>query len=169
MSWVGVGVNVAVYPVTYVSNEVLNFIIRIVNGRGLDLGYVNRNRDIIADGLFAWVGTRKLEKLILEIHDEGKDHVVERFDMNFEYSAVVPSTRDSIFETNMNKLEDFLAKLPGHNSDLAYRIIAVVSPGAPEVSGWSPTALRSVDHLKNQSLGGMIKADYIGVAMEYWG
>lgn len=169
MSRVGVGVNVAVYPITYVSNEVLNFLIRIVDRRGLDLGYINRNKNIISDGLFSWLSTRHLEKLILEIYDTGKNRVVERFDMNFEYSAVVPSTQDSIFETNLRKLEDFLENLPSLHSNLAYRIVAVVGPGAPEVPGWSPTKLRSVDHLGNQNLGGMIKADYIGVAMEYWG
>jgi hypothetical protein len=161
-------VNVAVYPVIYVSNEVLNFLIRIVDRRGLDLAYINRNRNIISDGLLDWLSTRHLQKVILEIYDDS-GRVVERFDLCFEYSSVVPSSSDSVFETNLRKLENFLDGLPNLHSKLAYRIVAILSPGAPEVPGWSPTKLRSVDHLKKKRLGGIIKADYIGVAMEYWG
>lgn len=169
MSKVSIGVNIAVYPVTYVSNEVLNFLIRIIDRRGLNLDYINVHKNTLVDGLFTWLSTRHLEKLILEIYDSSTDKVLERFDMCFEYSAVVPTTSDSIFESNLKKLEDFLEKLPKLSSNSNYRVIVILSEGAPEVPGWSPTSLRPVDHLKNLKLGGLIKADYIGVAMEYWG
>jgi hypothetical protein len=169
MSAISIGVNIAVYPVTYVSNEILNSLIRIVDKRGLGLDYINQNKNTIADGLFTWLGTRHLEKVVLEIYDSDKNGVLERFDMCFEYSAVVPSTSDSIFETNLKKLEDFLGRLPNLPADANYRVVVVLGDGAPDVPGWSPTSLRSVDHLKNQKLGGFIRADYIGAAMEYWG
>ncbi len=169
MSAISIGVNIAVYPVTYVSNQILNCFIRTVDKRGLSLDYMNQHKDTISSGLFTWVGTGTLEKIILEIYDSDKDVVLERFDMCFEYSAAVPSTSDSIFETNLEKLEDFLGKLPSLPSDASYRVVAVLSKDAPQAPGWSPTSLRSADHLRNQKLGGLIKADYIGVAMEYWG
>ena len=169
MSAISIGVNIAVYPITYVSNEILNSLIRIVDKRGLGLDYINHNKTTIADGLFTWLGTRHLEKVVLEVYDSGRDGVLERYDMSFEYSSVVPSTSDSVFETNLKKLEEFLEKLPSLPLDANYRVVVVLGDGAPDVPGWSPTSLRSVDHLKNQKLGGFIRADYIGAAMEYWG
>ena len=167
MTKVNVGVNVAVYPVTYVSNEVLNCLFRIIDKRGLSLSYLIDHKEALVDGLLTWISTRYLKKLIVEIY--ASDEVVERWDMCFEYSTIIPSSSESTFETNLRKLEEFLNGLPSLDSDLEYRVIAVLKDGAPEVPGWGPTKLRPIDHLRNKNIGGIIKADYIGVAFQYWG
>ena len=167
MSHVEISVKTAVYPIVYVANEIMNTLIRIVDRRGLSMDYINRHRETLLDGIFTWLSTRHLEKLVLEIYNG--ETVIERHDLNFSYSKVVPSTTHSKFETNLRKLEDFLSKLPSLEEGLQYRVVVVLKEGAPDVPGWKPTRLRPVDHLRHQNLGDLIKADYIGVAFEYWG
>ena len=168
MSTVSVGVNVAIVPVIYVQNEVIDVLMRIASNRNLDLGYFTDNQKSLTSGLFTWLTTRTLEKIVMEILE--RNRVIERFDLSFQYSAVFQTTKESNFETNIQKLEDFLSKLPTQKQrNRRYRIVAVVSPNAPEAPGWGPTNLNLVDHLKKQNLGGLINADYMKAEFEFWG
>ncbi|HWV46397.1 MAG TPA: hypothetical protein VN039_10345, partial [Nitrospira sp.] len=54
------------------------------------------------------------------------------------------------------------------SSQAEYRLVTHSKTGRPDVTGWSPTTLRSTDGMVRQSLGSTVQHQGLGGNASYW-
>jgi hypothetical protein len=172
-----IGVKTWMQATTYVVNEIFNVWSTILAQRGISNQRLNRDREVISNGLFTWLSTRHLQRVVLEVGNS--DPLIERWDMNFEYADPWETASQGdvkrqwqVYLDEISNFTNLLSKLPTGTS---YRIVVSLADevnghSAPPVQGWSETELHSTSGLQNQRFGrNVIDTKLIGVNMEYWG
>jgi len=136
---------------TYVTNTVVQGLLRIVGGRHLDAGYLAQNREVIEQGLFVWVAEQTLQEVHLEVYIPGQDAAIERWDFTFTYTNVGGSSPTS---PPVAQLGEVCARLRDLPPGVEYRVVVYTAPGATKVPGWEPTELRQLNQAAEQHLEG---------------
>lgn len=133
---VDVVVDVMQKSVVYMTNTLFQVILWIAKGRGLSPDYITSNRDIIERGFFTWLVEEALESLHFEIVSRDGSKSLERWDLNFEYSA---NPNSEVRRPPIDQIDDFCKKLRELPKGTYYRILVRTKPGASDVEGWQPT------------------------------
>lgn len=153
-------VHVTARSYTYLVNEINRVFLEVITGSGLDpTDFVNK-QSTIETGLRTWMTLRQLEVAYLEIYDPVSGQVKTRIDLAIEYTE----GGDEYFRTDIERVKREI-RPGGMFAGCEYRLVVTTTPNAAKVSGWEPTTLRSVDHLKQYDIGNVIGTAAAGASM----
>ena len=181
-----IGVKTWTQGILYVSQEVIRFLLIILQQRGLSNDLILQNKETLTNGFYTWLLMRHLRKAILEVFQEGSPEATERWDMTFEYAdpnkedVSTADGVDDVWKTYIDEVSEFMGTLNALPSGTIYRVIVDLEDevdGLPPaaVPGWAPSEMKRVDHLEKHEFGEPIidtkvsGQDLIKVKMEYWG
>jgi hypothetical protein len=161
---------VAVYSytqsVTYVADNILKSLKDIVRLSGLDPANLVGDWEVLLRGLSAWIESRHLETVTLEIYNPKTDVLVTRWDVSISYTWCISA--ESCW-TDTDQLRYAIKKAGLVPSDATYRVVVSHNKaGRPDVSGWSPCSLRSTTGMVRQSLGTTVEHYGLGGNAAYW-
>ncbi len=162
---VSVAVNTYTYSVTYLVDNILRSLQDVVRLSGLNPEKIADQWASIQRALTAWMESKHLEKVILEVYSPTTQALVVRWDLEIEYGWSDGSGR---FWVDTEQLKNAIKKAGVWPSDCKYYIILSNKPGRPDVEGWGPCALRSTDGFIKQSLGTTIEHSGLGAAASYY-
>lgn len=161
-----VNVSTAVYSATHVATNMLRGLKQIVAGCGLDASKLVGQWSVLEAGVAAWVNSRHLEELVLEVWDTtSPNRLIGRFDFTIDYSYY---GGDGELWLDPDTVAWAIRKNGSYPSGCDYRIVADTAPGAPHVDGWSDTTLRSTDGLRRHSVGTALGGGSMGAGLSYW-
>lgn len=161
-----VKVNTYTYATSHVATNLIRSLKQLVVGCGLDASRLAGSWQTLERGVAAWLRSRHLERLILEIFDPRTDRLAKRFDFDIDYSCNPAGNGDLWLDANT--VAYALAKAGTVPSRCSYRIVADTRRGAPDVDGWTSTPLRTTDHLRRRSVGTSVGGGDLGASLNYW-
>ena len=161
-----VAVNTHTYATTHVATNLLRSVKQLVVGCGLDPAHLVGNWQTLERGIATWLGSRHLERLILEVYSSSTDRLVKRFDFEIDYGYHPAGDGDLWLDADT--VAYALKKAGAVPSRCEYRILADTRPGEPRVDGWSTTTFRSTDGLQRRSVGASVGGGDLGASLHYW-
>jgi len=164
MSSTAVGVYTNVHSYTYVTNQLLNSIKRIVQLSGLDPAKMTGEWETLERGIRIWLGDSDLEEVHLEVYNKSTDKLVGRWDFEIFYGQ----TGDGSFWQDPDDIKYHIRKVGLNPANCDYRIVTTTSSDRQNVTGWSSTSLRPTDGFVKQSIGTTIGAGSISTGASYW-
>lgn len=160
-----VTVNTYTHSVTYVADNILKSMKDIVRLSGLDPANLVDSWESKMKALQAWLGSRHLETVVLEIFDPKTDALVGRWDIDVIYTT---GTGDGGFWTDTEQIKYHIRKAGLAPSEARYRLLLQNKTGRPDVEGWGTAQYRSTDGFVRQSLGSTIEHNGLGGSTAYW-
>ena len=159
-----VAVNTYTHSVTYLADNMLRSIKDIIRESGLSPEKLTNEWPALQRRIGAWLQSRHLERVILEVFDPKDGTLIGRWDFDIVYGT----QGDGRLWADTDDIKYHILKAgrwPGHCD---YQVIAVTTSGRPEVSGWSSTTLRSTDGFVRQSIGTTIDGNGLSTGTAYW-
>ncbi len=160
-----VAVNVYLYSVTYVADNILKSIKDIIRLSGLDPTHLVESWESTMRAIRTWLDSGHLETVVLEIYDPRTDALVGRWDIDVIYTT---GLGDGGFWTDTEQLKYHICKAGLAPSKARYRLVLQNRSGYPHVHGWEPTRFRSTEGFVRQSLGSTIEHYGLGASAAYW-
>lgn len=151
--------------VVYVADNILKSLKDIIRLSGLDPTKLVNDWAVLLRGLSAWIESRHLESVTLEIFDSKTDGLLFRWDIEVVYTWDVSA---GTFWTDTDQLKWAIKKAGLVPSQAEYRVSVHNKPGRPDVSGWSSCTLRSTDGMVRQSLGTTVEHNGLSANTTYW-
>lgn len=154
--------------ITFVTNQSIKLLVNYVNNRGLDIEGISRSRESIERGLWAWFAGGHIESLALEVYDNNSGELIERFDLQYDYTEPgkieeigKESVQRPIFEDYMSEMGEVLDRYEEPPEGAKYRILVSLKQNEtgkkpPSVEGWSSTSPKNYDDLEVHHLGDSI-------------
>ncbi|WNV74350.1 HORMA domain containing protein [Geodermatophilus sp. DSM 44513] len=165
-----VSVSTYTHATTFVANNLLRSIKRLVTGAGLPADNLIGNWEVMERGVATWLGTGHLSALVLEIYTAGSAvprGLVARFDFTIDYGYSPDGDGDLWLDSDAVA---FALKKAGVSAVRCnYRVVADAAFGYPAVDGWSDTTLRSTTGFTRHSLGTSITGGALGADLSYYG
>lgn len=162
-----VNVSTSVYAATHVATNMLLGLKQIVAGSGLDTSKLVGQWSVLEAGVAAWVSSRDLEELVLEVWDaKSPTRLIGRFDFTIDYSYY--GRGDGGLWLDPDTVAWAIRKNGSYPSGCDYRLVADAAPGAPHVHGWSETTLGSIEGLRRHSVGTALGGGSMGAGLAYW-
>ncbi|TMQ90357.1 HORMA domain containing protein [Actinomadura soli] len=164
-----VQVNLHTHAATHVATGMLRGLRQIVRGTGLDPARLVRQWDVLERGIAAWLRSRHLKALVLEVWDpalsSGQD-LVGRFDFTIDYGY--DADGDGELWLDADAVAFTIRKNGSYPSQCEYRVVADTSPGYPAVPGWSTTTLRSTRGFTRNSIGTAMTGASLGAGLAHY-
>lgn len=157
-------VNTYAYAVTYVTDRLLTSIKTIVRLSGLSPEKLTNQWTVLERGVNAWLQSRDLEQLHLEVYDPRTDSLVGRWDFEIFYGF----QGDGAFWVDPDAIKYHIQKQGIWPGSCEYRIVATTKPGRPDVQGWSKTTLRSTAGFVKQGIGTAVNGSGLSAGTGYW-
>ena len=158
-------VNTYAHSVTYVADKMLLSLKEIIRESGLSPANFADEWSTLQRGISAWLRTRHLQEVTLEVYDSGTDALVGRWDFEIYYATC----GDGTMWVNTEDIRYHIRKAGQWPSLCKYRIVTTTKPGAPAVDGWSATTLRSTAGFVRQSIGTTIDGNgHVRTGTSYW-
>jgi hypothetical protein len=152
------------HSVTYVADNILKSIKDIIRLSGLNPAKFVHDWDVNMRGIKAWLESRHLQKIVLEVYHPKTNALIVRWDVNIAYAW---SDSDGAFWTDTEQIKYSIRKAGVVPSEALYDLIAETAVGRPDVSGWHPTQYRSTSGMVRQSLGTTIRHGTLGASVSY--
>ena len=160
---------VAVYSYTqsvvYVADNVLKSLKDIIRLSGLDPSKLVGDWAVLLRGISAWIESRHLETVTLEIFDPRTDKLITRWDVTVVYTWDISA---GTFWTDTEQLKFAIRKAGLMPAQADYRVVVSNKDGRPNVEGWSSCSLRSTDGMVRQSLGTTVEHNGLSANTAYW-
>lgn len=160
-----VNVGTRTHSVTFVTDNLLRCIKDIIVCSGLDPGKFWGNWDTYQRGIKTWLESEHLERVTLEVYHPLTDCLIGRWDFDIEYRW---SSDDGAFWVDTDLIRYAIKKAGLLPSQAEYRLVTHTKTGRLDVTGWSPTTLRSTDGMVRQSLGSAVQHQGLGGTAAYW-
>lgn len=157
-------VNTYVHSVTYVTDKMLMSLKEIIRCSGLSPGRLANDWTVLERGISAWLGSKHLEMVTLEVFDPSSGALVGRWDFDISYDGF----GDGAMWTDTDDIRYHIVKAGRWPSACDYCILVTTKPGCPAVEGWSSTTFCSTDGFIRQSLGTTIGSDGLLASAAYW-
>jgi hypothetical protein len=158
-------VNTYTHSATYIADKMLLSLKEIIRESGLSPEKLASEWSILQRGISAWLASRHLESVHLEVFDPSTDRFVGRWDFDLYYGTA----GDGAMWVNTEDIKYHIRKAGTWPSLCDYRIVTTTAKGRPDVSGWSGTTLRATDGYVRQSIGTTIDANgHISAGTAYW-
>ncbi len=158
-------VNTSAHTVTHVTNKLLLSFKEIIRETGLDVTKMSREWPTLERGVSAWIGSKHLENVILEIFDAKSGALVGRWDIEIAYGYIGDGSL--WVDTDAIKYSIRKAGLAPRGCD--YRFVVTRKPNARSVEGWSTCELRSTVGFSRYCIGTTIGGSGLGANVAYWG
>ncbi len=153
------------HSVTYVAGQMLRSLKIIILGVGLDPEKLTEDWDVLERGLKAWLDSKHLERVRLEVYNPRTDEFVGGWDFTIDYGY---GTDEGEMWADTQQIRSTIIKCGTYPSLCEYRIVVTNKPGRPDVAGWSKTTFRSTDGFVFQSIGTAVGSHSIGAESGYW-
>jgi hypothetical protein len=150
--------------VTYVADKMLLSLKEIIRGSGLSPEKFATDWKVLHRGISAWLSSRDLETVILEVFNPANSILIGRWDFDIVYGA----SGDGSMWVNADDIRYHIRKAGQWPSTCDYRIVVTTKRGRPDVEGWSATTLRSTEGFIRQSLGTTIDGNGLRSGASYW-
>ncbi len=157
-------VNTYAYSVTYVADNILMSLKEIIRESGLNPETLTNDWSILQRGISAWLESRHLKRVVLEVYSPQTAALVGRWDFDVSYGT----QGDGTMWLNTEDVRYHILKAGCWPSTCDYQIIVSNEPGRPEVPGWGPAVFRSTEGLVRQSIGTTIDGSGITAGAAYW-
>jgi hypothetical protein len=156
-------VHVSARSYVYISNEISRIFYEGIQSAGLDPAAYAQLQQTIENGLRTWVTMQYLEAAHLEIVEIGTQRVRSRIDLGLSYV----SSNEDRYKTDIDRVRNSLAGT-ARMTGCEYRVVVTLKDGAPNVQGWGPTTLGSIEHLQRQDVGSVVDTPAGSVQMFRW-
>lgn len=153
------------HSVTYVTDNILRSLKDILWLSGLDPGWLVRDWEVLQRGIATWIHSRHLELVVLEVYNPASGALVGRWDVEIVYAY---SDGDGAFWTDTDAIRSAIKKAGIHPGTCRYDIKVRTRAGAPQVSGWGPTAFRSTKGFVVQGIGSTVEASGLSGRFRYY-
>ena len=161
-----VQVNTHTYATTHVATNLVRSLKQLIVSCGLDASKIIGEWQTLERGVARWLGTRHLERLVLEIYAANTGRLVRRFDFDIDYSYHPSGDGDLWIDPDT---VDYAVRKAGQiPADCPYDIFAQTSPGRPDVAGWTTGRLQSTSGLTRISVGAAIGGGELGASLGVW-
>lgn len=161
-----VRVNTYAHSVTYVTDQLLNSLRRIIILAGLNTENLLEEWDVLSRGIRTWLNSKHMKTLVLEVYNPTTGKLVTRWDINIDYT--LSPEDDGEFWTDTDALAHSIKKCGVIPSSCKYKVIVSNKDGRPDVDGWSPCEYRSTAGLTRRCVGTTIDAGTVGASTSYW-
>lgn len=154
------------HSVTYVADNILKSLKDIIRLSGLDPANFADDWEVNRRGIAAWLESRHLESVMLEIYDPRTDALLFRWDIEIQYQW--SGSGDGSFWTDTEQLRYAIRKAGLAPNQARYRLLTHTKAGRPDVEGWSRATGRSTEGMVRQSLGTTVEHQGLGGNTTYW-
>jgi hypothetical protein len=154
------------HTVTYVTDKLLLCVKEIIRESGLDPAKMTRDWIVLERGVSAWIRSKHLEKIVLEIFDPRTGDPIGRWDLGIVYGY---SGGDGSLWVDTDVIRYNIRKAGLIPSSCDYEIIVTTKANRPAIDGWYTCQLRSTDGLTRYSIGTTIGGSGLGAQVAYWG
>jgi len=153
MSSTSVNVNVTAYTaahtITHVTANILNQLKDIIRQIGLDPSQFTNGWAINERGVNAWLSSRHLTRITLEVYNPTSGALVTRWDIDVNYAY----GGDGTLWADKDAIKYHIQKAGLSPAGAQYRLVCTVSSGAPKVEGWNDTELRDTGGFQRLGVG----------------
>ena len=153
------------HAVTLVTENMLDSMLEIIKETGLNPDKYVKQRDVYTNGISAWLESRHISRMVLEIIRPVSNELIRRWDIDIHYSE---DGGDGTFSVNTDKLKLAIYEARLEPWTAQYRVIVSTLSGAPQVPGWETTTLSPTDHLSREEIGETITAGGIKASAAVW-
>lgn len=157
-------VNTYVNSVVYVADNILRSLKDIIRLGGLDPTAFVGDWEIHARAIRAWLSSKHLRGVWLEIYDPSTNALIFRWDIEISYGW---SSEDGRFWTDTEQLRYAIRKAGVSPASARYSLLLDTKPGRPDVEGWGKAQARSTAGMVRQSLGSTIEHCGLGGRTSY--
>jgi len=152
------------YSVTYVTTKMLLMLKEIIREIGLDPSHFVNDWDSNERAIAAWLASRHLERVTLEVYDPRNNALVSRWDIDVLYASV----GDGSLWVDTVAIRYAIIKSGLVPSACLYDIKVKNKQGRPDVQGWGPCQYRSTDGFKRYTLGATVSGNGLSAQTSYW-
>jgi hypothetical protein len=157
-------VNTYTHSVTYLADKMLLSLKEIIRCSGLSPEKLAADWKVLQRGISAWLHSRHLQTVTLEVYSPKTDALVGRWDFDILYG----SSGDGGMWVNTDDIKYHILKAGQWPSACGYRIVVDTKSGEPAVEGWDKTTYRSTNGFVRQSLGTTIDGNGLKSGSAYW-
>lgn len=161
-----VQVNVHTHATTHVATNLIRSLKQLVVACGLDATKLLGQWQTLENGVATWLGTRHLERLVLEIYSTPTSKLVRRFDFDIDYGY--HPNGDGDLWIDPDTVAYAITKSGELPKNCSYDILAKNSAGRPDVAGWSTGTFRSTRDLTRRSVGATVGGGDLGASLGVW-
>jgi hypothetical protein len=154
------------YSITYVTDQMLSSLKRIIIWIGLDPTNFVHSWPSTELAVSTWLRSRHLQTVELEIYNPRTNSYVGGWEFSIDYSY--GSGDDGSMWVDTDAIRNAIIKCGVIPAACQYRILLQTSPGEPAVPGWGATTVRSKDGFVRQSVGTTIGTFAVGAQASYW-
>ena len=152
------------YTVTYVTSKMLHLVQNIIRDIGLDPSKFAKDWATYENGISAWLASRHLQRVTLEVYDPATNNLVTRWDLEIVYSTV----GEGNLWVDAAAVRYAILKAGLAPSSCLYDIKLNNLPGRPYIPGWEACTFRSTDGLKRYAVGATVGGNGISTETAYW-
>jgi hypothetical protein len=157
-------VNTYSHSVTYVAEKMLLSLKEIIRRSGLSPEKLTSDWIILQTGISAWLESKDLNRVVLEVFDPNTDALVGRWDFDIVYGW----SGDGGVSVDTDDIKYHILKAGKWPSECNYQILLTTKKGRPDVAGWNAATLRSTDGFVRQSIGTTINSQGLTSGAAYW-
>lgn len=158
-------VNTYAHSVTYIADKMLTSVKNIIVQSGLSPEKLADDWTVLERGISAWLHSRHLKRVVLEVFDPRSDRLVGRWDFDVVYSS---AGSDGGFWADPEDIRYAIKKAGTWPSTCDYTVIVTNEVGRPPVAGWGKAEFRPTDGLIRQSIGTTAGAGELSTGTAYW-
>lgn len=162
---VTVAVRSYTHSVTYVTDNILKSLKDIIRLSGLDPDKFVNQWDVLHRGIRTWIESQHLERVILEVYDPWTDALLGRWDVEISYGW---TSGDGQFWVDTDAVRFAIRKAGVHPASADYAVKVTRKSGAPAVTGWTSTILRSTAGLVEQRIGTTVEGSGLSGGFSYY-
>ncbi len=161
-----VQVNVHTYATTHVATNLIRSLKQLVVACGLNATKLVGQWQVLENGVATWLGSRHLERLVLEIYPTSTGNLIRRFDFDIDY-GYHPSGDGDLW-IDPDTVAYAIKKSGELPKNCSYDILAKNSSGRPDVAGWTNGTFRSTSGLTRRSVGATVGGGDLGASLGVW-
>src|SRR5436190_7635106 len=128
-----VAVNTYTHSVTYVTGEMVRSLKEVIRLSGLSTELLMNSWVSLETGISAWIRSKHLKKVTLEIYSPDTDALVTRWDFEINYSYGADD--DGSLWADHDAIRNAITKAGGIAATCKYEF-KILAPGGETVAGW---------------------------------
>jgi Bacterial HORMA domain 2 len=153
------------HSIVFLSDSLRNTLREVIRENGLSPEKLMQDWDTVERGIKTWLGTRHLNRVVVEFFKPGSSTAMARWDFPVEYTG---SGVDDDMWLDKSYLRQLVAKAARPSSDCTYRVVLGVNPGAPAVAGLEDCSYLSTGSLSARMSGTVIATGHLTASATYW-
>ena len=160
-----VSVNTYTHSVTHVTGEMMKGLKLIILLSGLSLDKIRNDWASVERAIYAWLSSRHLQKVTLEVYNGTTNALVTRWDFEIDYTYGAGD--EGALWADHEAIRHAIAKAGSVASTCRYEF-ALQASGGPDVAGWGDGSYRSTSGFTQHSVGTTIGANSLASTTSYW-